>query len=159
MEDIVPSWPIIGGEFTLPINVADDGEEMPTDAGVLTALTARAGEASILGPELSRSLLNRSRSRSRSFTTASMYSPTSPAMARTSSRDDESGSNWNEERPPAVRLCDAAPGILGRRVRAGGKSVGVGGGGLRPSEVTGEGANAAVSELAGTAAAGGGGDG
>lgn len=158
MEEIVASWPNIGGEFMLPVKVADVGEEMPTEAGVLATLTARAGEASILGPELSRSLLNRSRSRSRSFTTASMYSPTSPAMARTSSRDDESGSNRNEESPPAVRLC-AAPGILGRRVRAGGKSVGVDGGGLRPSDVTGEGANAAVRELAGTAAGGGGGDG
>ena len=50
--------------------------------------------------------------------------------------------------------------MLGRRVRAGGKSVGVGGGGgLRPSDVTGEGANAAVRELVGTVAAGGGGDG
>jgi hypothetical protein len=93
MEAIAASWPIIGGEFMVPIKVADVGEEMPTDAGVFTTLMARAGEASTLGPELSRPLLKRSRSRSRSFTTVSMYSPTSPAMARTSSREDESGSN------------------------------------------------------------------
>lgn len=160
MEETATSWPIIGGEFIVPIKVPDDGEEMPTDPGVFTALKARAGEASTLGPKLSRSLLKRSRSRSRSFTTASMYSPTSLATARTSSRDDESRSNWKEDSPLALRLCDAEPGTLGRRVRAGGKSVGVdGGGGLRPCDVMGEAAKAAVRELAGTAAAGGGGDG
>jgi hypothetical protein len=158
MEETATSGPITGGEFIVPINVADVGEEIPTDAGVFTALRARAGEASMLGPEVSRSLLKRSRSRSRSFTTASMYSLTSPAIARTSSRDDESGSNWNEESPLDLRLCDAAPRTLDRRARAGGKSIGVNGGGeLR--DVIGEAAKAAVRELAGTDAAGGGGDG
>ncbi len=123
MEEAVTSGPIIGGEFmvTVPIRVADAGEEIPTDAGVVTLLRALAGEASTLGPELSRSLLKRSRSRSRSFTTASMYSLTSPAIARTSPRDDESGSNWNEDSPLDLRSCDAAPRTLHRRVRAGGK--------------------------------------
>jgi hypothetical protein len=89
-----------------------------------------------------------------------MYSLTSLAIALTSSRDDESASNWKEVRPLDPKLCDAAPRTLGRRVRAGGKSVGdKGGGGLRPSDVMGEAANAAVRELAGTVAAGGGGDG
>ena len=42
-----------------------------------------------------------------------------------------------------MSLCDAA----GRRIGAGGKSVGVdGGGGLRPSDVTGEAAKAAIRE-------------
>jgi len=72
MEDITTSVPIIGGEFIAPIKVADVGEEIPTDPGVFTLLMARAGDASTLGPELSRSLLKRSLSRSRSFTTASM---------------------------------------------------------------------------------------
>lgn len=158
MEETATSGPIIGGEFIVLTNVADVGEEIPTDAGVFTVLRARAGEASTLGPAVSRSLLKRSRSRSRSFTTASMYSLTSPAIARTSSRDDESGSNWNEESPLALRLCDAAPSTLHRRVKAGGKSIGVNGDGeLR--EVIGEAAKAAVRELTGTAAAGGGGDG
>lgn len=158
MDETAASGPFIGGELIVPINVCDDGEEIPTDAGVFAVLRARAGEASTLGPEVSRSFLKRSRSRSRSFTTASMYSLTSPAMARTSSRDDESGSNWNDESPLALRLCDAAPRRLERRVRAGGKSIGVNGGGeLR--DVTGEAAKAAVREQAGTAAAGGGGDG
>jgi hypothetical protein len=100
----------IGGELIVPVKVADmvadKGDEIPTDPGVFAALMARAGEASILGPELSRSLLKRSLSRSRSFTTASMYSLTSPAIVRTSSRDEESGSNWNES-PPDVEMCDA----------------------------------------------------
>jgi hypothetical protein len=93
MEETATSGPIIGGEFVVPNKVPDVGEEIPTDPGVFTVLRARAGEASTLGPELSRSLLKRSRSRSLSFTTASMYSLTSPAIAWTSSRDDESGSN------------------------------------------------------------------
>lgn len=160
MEETVTSWPIIGGELVVPIKVADVGEEIPADPGVFAVLRSRAGEVSTLGPELSRSFLKRSRSRSRSFTTASMYSLTSLAIARTLSRDDESGSNWKEGSPLALRLCDAAPRTLGRRVRAGGKSVGVdGGGGLRPSDVIGEAAKAAVRELADTVAAGGGGDG
>jgi hypothetical protein len=91
MEEAATSGPIIGGEFVVPIKVPDVGEEIPTDPGVFAVLRARAGDASTL--ELSRSLLKRSRSRSRSFTTASMYSLTSPAITRTSSRDDESGSN------------------------------------------------------------------
>jgi hypothetical protein len=158
MEEAATSGPFIGGELIVPINVCDVGEEIPTDAGVFAVLRARAGEASTLGPEVSRSLLKRSRSRSRSFTTASMYSLTSPAIDRTSSRDDESGSNWNEQSPLDLTLCDAAPMTLDRRVRAGGKSIGVSGGGeLR--DVTGEAAKAAVRELVGTAAAGGAGDG
>lgn len=157
MEETGTSGSFMGGELIVPINVCDVGEEIPTDAGVFAVLRARVGEASTLGP-VSRSLLKRSRSRSRSFTTASIYSPTSPAIDRTSSRDDESGSNWNEESPLALKLCDAAPKTIDRRVRAGGKSIGVNGGGeLR--DVTGEAAKAAVRELAGTVAAGGGGDG
>ena len=160
MDETATSGPIVGGELVVPIKVADVGEEIPTDPGVFTALRARAGEASKLEPELSRSFLKRSRSRSRSFTTASMYSLTSQAIERTSSRDEESGSNWKEDRPLDPKLCDAAPRTLGRRVRAGGKSAGdKGGGGLRPSDVIGEAAKAAVRELVGTVAAGGGGDG
>ena len=93
MEETATSWPIIGGELVVPIKVADVGEEIPADPGVFAVLRSRAGEVSTLGPELSRPFLKRSRSRSRSFTTASMYSLTSLAIARTLSRDDESGSN------------------------------------------------------------------
>ena len=62
-------------------------------------------------------------------------------------------------------LCDAGygmtPGTLSRRVRAGGKSVGVDGRGeLRPSDVIGEVATAAVrTPMVGAGAAGGAGDG
>jgi len=48
MEETGTSGLIIGGEFIVPISVADVGEEIPTDAGVFTVLRARAGEASTL---------------------------------------------------------------------------------------------------------------